>query len=62
MTGLDAYDPSRENDLDAMESSTATGFGFKDEEVTTDTTTTSSDEAADSAKAQLLKMIQNKYK
>lgn len=56
-TGLNAYDPSMEADLNATTESSNSGFGFKN----TDTTTTpSSGEAADSAKAQLLNLIKKR--
>jgi hypothetical protein len=56
-TGLDAYDPSMEADLNATTESNNSGFGFKN----TDTTTSpSSGEAADSAKAQLLNLIKKR--
>jgi len=57
-TGLDAYDPSMEADLNATTDSSNSGFGFKN----TDTTTAPSSwgEAADSAKAQLLNLIKKR--
>ena len=61
-TGLNAYDPSMEADLNATTESSNSGFGFKntDTTVNSDTATSASGEAADSAKAQLLNLIKKR--